>query len=313
MADTLRTAAQMLKLADQNLAPGFASDLLLDAPLIAMMAAVFANASQGTQHKFLKHTTAPTVGFRPVNTGLDFAASDQTLVTVDLKNLSANVRMDQQIAKAHPIGVEGCLDGECELALQAAFSAGEKQLFYGSGAQGNADGFTGLSQASTIDALADAMVTNATGAAALTSVYFLRFGEPDVQLILGREGNIQQGATFEQMIPDGAGKLFPVYARIQEALMSIKVGGAFSIARLCNIGVAAGKTLTDALIYTALSTFPSNRGPTVMVMNRRSLAQLRASRTATSPTGAPAPTPTEVEGVPIINTESIRSDETAVA
>lgn len=313
MADTLKTAAQLLKIADQNLAPGFASDLLLDAPLIARMAAVPANASQGTQHKYLKHTTAPSVGFRPVNTGLDFSASDQTLVTVDLKNLSANVRMDQSIAKAHPSGPEVCLDLESFLGLQAAFSAGEKQLFYGDGAQGNADGFKGLVQASTIDALADAMVVNATGATALTSVYFLRFGEPDVELVLGRDGNITQGATFEQMIPDATGKLFPAFCRIQEALMTIKVGGAYSIARICNIGVAAGKTLTDAMIYSALATFPSNRGPSVMVMNRRSLAQLRASRTATSPTGAPAPVPTEVEGVPIISTESIRNDETAVA
>jgi hypothetical protein len=313
MADTLRTAAQLLKLADQNLAPVFANDLLLDAPFIRAMQAVTANASQGTQHKYLKHTTAPTVGFRPVNTGLDISASDQTLVTVDLKNLSANVRMDQQIANAHPAGVEACLDMECELALQAAFSAAEKQLIYGSGAQGNADGFAGLSQASTIDALADAMVTNATGTTALTSVYFIRFGEPDVQLILGREGNITQGATFEQMMADSNGKQLPVYARIQEALMTIKVGGAFSIARICNIGTATGKTLTDALIYAALSTFPSNRPPSLMVMNKRSLFQLRASRTATNPTGNAAPIPTEVEGIPIIATDSVRLDETAVA
>jgi hypothetical protein len=85
------------------------------------------------------------------------------------------------------------------------------------------------------------------------------------------------------------------------------------LARICNIGIAAGKTLTDALIYAALATFPSNRPPSVMVMNKRSLYQLRASRTATNPTGNAAPIPTEVEGIPIISTDSVRLDETAVA
>jgi hypothetical protein len=311
MADTLKTAAQLLKLADQNLAPGFASDLLIDAPLIAMMAATAANASQGMQHKYLKHVSAPTVGFRPVNTGVDITASDQSLVTVDLKTLSANVRMDQQIAQAHPAGVEVCMDIEGMLALQNAFSAGEKQLIYGSSADSN--GFTGIAQAATIDGLTDGMVTNATGTSALTSVYLMRFGEADCELILGRDGNIQQGATFEQMVADSSGKLFPAFVRIQEALMSIKVGGIYSLGRICNIGTATGKTLTDALLYQAISTFPSNRGPSVIVMNRRSIYQLRASRTATNPTGTAAPLPTEIEGIPIVVTDSVNNSETAVA
>lgn len=309
----MKTAAQLLRLADQNLAEAFANDLLLDAPFIAAMAAVLANASQGNQHKYLKHTLAPTVGFRPVNTGIPYQGSDQVLVTVDLRTLSANVRMDQQIANAYPTGVEAIMDLESQLSLQAAFAAAERQLIYGSGAQGLADGFSGLVQATTIDGLADPMVINATGAAARSSVYFLRFGEPDCELIVGREGNIQQGATFEQMIPDGTGLLYPIYSRIQEALMSLKIGGIFSVARIANIGTAANTTLTDAMIYNALSTFPSNRGPSIMVMHRRSLFQLRASRTATNPTGQAAPIPTEVAGVPIIVTDSVRLDETAVA
>ncbi len=309
MADTLTTAAKLLKLADMNIAPEFASDLLLDAPLLAALAATYANASQGTQHKYLKHTTAPTVGFRPVNTGIDYSASDQTLVTVDLKTLSANPRMDKQIADAYPKGAEALMDLESTLAIQAAFAAAESQIIYGS----NADGFTGLASAATIDALADPMVVTATGTAALTSVFLIRFGEADFELILGNEGNITPGETFTQMIPDATGKLFPAYCRVQEALMSIKIGSIYSMARICNIGIAAGKTLTDAHIYDALSTFPSNKGPNVIVMNRRSLGQLRKSRTATNPTGAPAPTPTEVENIPIVTTDAIVNNETALA
>jgi hypothetical protein len=44
-------------------------------------------------------------------------------------------------------------------------------------------------------------------------------------------------------------------------------------------------------------------------MNRRSLSQLRKSRTATNATGTPAPIPREVEGIPIIVTEALSSTE----
>ncbi len=60
-ADNLTTVAQLLRLADANVAPEFATDLLKKAPLVAAMAAVVANASQGHQHKYLKHITAPVV------------------------------------------------------------------------------------------------------------------------------------------------------------------------------------------------------------------------------------------------------------
>ena len=45
------------------------------------------------------------------------------------------------------------------------------------------------------------------------------------------------------------------------------------------------------------------------VMNRRSLRQLQNSRTATNPTGAPAPIPDSAFGVPIIVTDAIVSTE----
>lgn len=52
--------------------------------------------------------------------------------------------------------------------------------------------------------------------------------------------------------------------------------------------------------------------PNYIVMNRRSAAQLRKSRTATNATGAPAPWPTEIEGIPIIVTDAIGNAEAAL-
>lgn len=309
MADTMTTVTQLLRLADQNLAPTFVNDLLQDAPLIQRMAAVVANASQGTQHKYLKDTAAASAGFRPINSGIDYTASDQTLVTLDLKVISANPIVDQAIAKAYPGGPEAFMDFEGTRALRTAFRNLESQLIYGTSADAN--GFGGITSSTYIDALADTMVYNAAGASARSSVYFLRLGAEDVELVLGNQGNISVGATQEQMMVSPVNsKNMPVYFRVQEGLIGLKLGGAYSMARLANLAAGA---LDDDKIFETLALFPSSRPPTVMVMNRRSLKDLRNSRTATNSTGTPAPIPTEVAGIPIIVTDAISNAETAVA
>lgn len=308
MAETWTTAAQLLKLNDANLAPDFANNLLQDAPLIRTMAAVTANASQGTQHKYLADTTAASAGFRPVNTGLDYTASDQTLITIDLKTMSANPRVDQQIAKAYPGGVEAFMDFESVRSLRTAFRNLDSQLILGTSSDAN--GFAGIMSSGYTDALADGMVYNAAGSSARTSVWFLRVGPEDVELVLGNGGVISSGETFEQLVaaPTG-GKLMPIYARIQEGLIGLKLGGAYSIGRICNLAAGA---LTDDMIFEALALFPASRMPNLIVMNGRSQKDLRNSRTATNATGAPAPIPTEVAGIPILRCDVITNAETAV-
>lgn len=309
MANTLTTATQLLKIADQNLDPAMVNDLLDDSPVLRQMAAVIANASQGTQHKYLKDTTAASGGFRAINAGLDYTASDQTLVTLDLKVLAANVRVDQQIAKAYPGGVEAFMDFEGARSIRKAMAVAEAQFFYGTSNDSN--GFGGLVANTYIDALDDGMVYNAGGSTALTSVYLLRTGPDGCELVLGRDGNIDVGETKEQMLVVSGAEM-PAYFRVQEALMGFKMGGAYTVGRIANLA-ATTYTLTDAMIYEAFAKFPAARMPNVILMNRRSLKQLRASRTATSPTGTPAPMPTEVEGIPIIVTDGISNAETAVA
>lgn len=300
-ADVLTTIVQLLRLADQNVAPEFASDLLKKCAFLRAMQAVTANASQGTQHKYLKHVTAPTVGFRAVNTGMDATSSDQALVTVDLKNLSAPVRLDKLIAEAYPQGAEACLDIQSMLALTAALQLAEKQLFYGDAAPGNAGGFKGFFQASTVQYKNSAKTLDATGATNgdNTDILLLKFGPGDVELILGKEGNIEIGETHQQLIPDANGKLFPAYCRETEGLLTVKVGAQDSIVRITNVGSGAGKTCTDNLLYAAMELFDEGE-PDLIVMHKRSRGQLRKSRTATNEKGKPAPYPTDIDGIPII-------------
>jgi hypothetical protein len=309
MADSLTTIAQLLRLADKNAADIICSDLLMKAPLLERMQATVANASQGTQHKYLKHITAPSVGFRPVNTGLDYSTSDQALVTVDLKNLSANIRFDKQVYNNMP-DKDMFMAEQGRLSFIEAFKMAEKQILYGTGALGAADGFTGLLQASTVATIAGGAVFNAGGTAARTSVLLIKFGASDIELIVGNDGVLEIGDDFEQLIPDATGKLFPAICRNQEGMLSVKAGARYSMVRLANVGT--GATLTDAMIYDAMELFPEDQ-PDLIVMNKRSVGQLRKSRTATTTKGTPAPYPTEVEGIPILVTPNLSNAEAAVA
>ena len=53
--------------------------------------------------------------------------------------------------------------------------------------------------------------------------------------------------------------------------------------------------------------------PNLIVCNQASLEMLRAARTATNATGAPAPMPTEVTGIPVVTTDALTSTEAIIS
>jgi hypothetical protein len=312
MADSFLTLANLVLINDQNLADVEITDLLDDAPLIAALAAD--TASNGTNHKYVKATGAPTVGVREVNTGRENSKSTDTLVEISLKLLDASFAVDQGLARPYKKGPEAYIQRELRRHLKAAFAAAEGQLLYGS----DADGFDGLIDATTLDALADVLhVVNATGSSAGTgsSVFAIRTNNAgtDCQVITNEDGQIVVGETIEQAIEDVAnGGRFPAYFTPVMGWLALQIGGVHSVKRLCNLTAETGKGLTDDLLADLLALFPAARQPNILAMNRRSLKQLQQSRTATNSTGAPAPFPTEAFGIPITVTDQIVSTETIV-
>lgn len=308
MANSLITASDIITIGDQNAVENGVSDLLQYAPLLNLLGA--ATASNGTQHKYLKETGAPTVGFRAANAGRDFSKSADTAVTIALQIMSANGIVDKALADIYQKGGPAALCArEAQRAIKQCFKHLEKQIIYGTG--NDADGFTGLTQA--LNALSNTMVYGAGGTTALTSVWFIRTNndETDVQFILGNNGELTIGDTFIQMIPDATGKMFPAYVTPCEGWGGLQVGSAYSIARICNIdGNANG--VTDALLSRGLELFPEDRQPNLIVMNKRSRAQLQRSRQAVSTTGGHVPLPTEYEGIPLVVTGSVSIAETVV-
>lgn len=273
-------------------------------------------SSNGETHKYAKETGAPVVGFRAPNVGRDLDSSADTVVTVTLKILDWSYDMDIAIAKAWRKGGSEALNRREGLRhLKSALVAFEKQVIYGTTAFGDASGFTGMIQASTVDALADALTIDATGTTADTasSVWAVRIGPNDLTGVYKGDGAFTIGETTTIQKTSSGSLTYPALYTPASTWLGMQVGSIYSMGRIVNVTEDSGKGLTDALMARLWAEFPVGRKPTHWVMNRRSQMQLRASRTATNPSGQPAPFPTDWEGTPIVVVESIVNTEPLVA
>ena len=314
MAQTYGTLAGLVQFNDKNLADLDVTDLLQDAPLLQVL---FAQAaSNGTLHKYLKLTTASSAAFRAANAGLDKTNSADTLVTDTLAILDGSFPVDVALAQESKNGVDAYLAMELMRTMKTIFSVAEKQVIYGT--SNDATGFAGLADDAQLDTTSDTMVYNAGGTTAdtQTSVFLLRSGKDDVSYILGNDGNIVVDED-PQIVPwkpsASSTQSYPAYYTAVNGYSGFQIGGAYSAARIANLHASdEDAQLTDDMIYEALALFPAARQPNMIVMDRQSLKQLRASRTAVNVMGAPSSRPTEVEGIPIVVTDSIVNTEALV-
>jgi len=317
MANAINTLAGLIVLNDKNNDDIEVSNLLEDAPL---MQTLFAKeASNGTQHKYVRQTVASASAFRAVNTGLLKTFSQDEQITDTLVNLDGSFYVDVAIADGFSAGPEAYIQRELVRTMRQRLFSLEQQVLLGVGADAN--GFIGLADDTTLDASSDAQVVQpATPGAgsANTSVWLLRSGDDDCSVIMGNGGEVVVGETIVQAVYEDTTtdlKSYPAYYTPVSAYAGFQLGGTYSAARLCNINTASPVSttaLTDEDIYGALALFPAGRQPNTIVMNRTALQMLRNSRTAVNATGAPAPRPTEVEGIPIVVTDAITNAEATI-
>jgi hypothetical protein len=306
MPESYNTLAGLIQFNDKNLADLQITDLLDDSPLLRVLHSQV--ASNGTVHKYLKQTTASSSAFRAALDGITKTASADTLVTDTLKIIDGSFDTDVALANSYKGGKDAWLQLELARTMRQLMFNIEKQVIYGVGS--DASGFAGLHDNAQLDAIADAMVIEcgSPGAAVggQTSVYFLRHGANDCSLIIGNNGNfvVEEEPTVIQKAGSGSG-FFPAYFVPVTGYAGFQIGSAQSAARICNIQTA----LDDDDLAEALSLFPAARMPNVIVMNRTAARLLRESRTATSPTGAPAPFAESAFGIPIIVTDAVLSTE----
>lgn len=265
-----------------------------------------ARTIKGMNYKTLVRTGVPTGGsFRNANEGTDIKKGTYENRMVETFIFEPRWEADKAVCDRNEDGAEAYMAMEAAAVLEGAMQDACDQFYNGS----NAKGFPGLLQ--TYDATA--MAVDAGGSAAKTSVWGVRFGPQHVQWVFGNGGSFEMNDPQEETLTDSAGLKYAGYTQNMLAYPGLQVGSRFSVGRIKKLSTDSGKGLTDALIYSLLETFPEGTQPDVLLMNKRSLGQLQASRTATNATGQPAPIPESVIGstgpIPIKLTGAITNAE----
>ncbi|MFH1496819.1 MAG: major capsid protein [Verrucomicrobiota bacterium] len=305
------TLAGMLVLNDQNMADIYPTNVLDDAPVVKLASAIPASQG-GTQHKYIRRTTAASAGFRKINTGVTNTAEVFTDVTVNCELLDASYTRDVALASAYRKGLSEYIRRETGAALRNGMFAIEKALFNFD----EATQFVGLPYFNDYADTDVGQIVDAGGAGG-KSVYLIRWGEDAVSIVAGNDGRIDMvwsddSPTIVQVTDAGGTNVYSAYRVTLAGWFGLQVGSTYDVVRIANLDGTSDDLLTDDLISDALAKFPAARPPNMIVMNRTAQKELQQSRTATNPTGAPAPFPAEAFGVPIVITDALGSSEATV-
>lgn len=298
----------LLDIAKRNLGDrevGLIEESLLAAPELTV---VPSRLRPGTSYRTTVRESLPTASFRNANEGVAGTKSGFRNDLFEMHLLDSKVIVDKAVATANIGGPQELLDDEAIAQLEASFRHAGKVFYYGRNAtRGDAKGFPGL-----VDSYDSTnMKIDATGSSNRSSAWLVALGQQKVQFQIGQNTALQVGDVREELVNDAAGNPFDAFVQPMLTWIGLQVGSKNDAVRIGNLGTGAGKGLTDDLIYQALEKFPVGTRPSALFMNRRSVRQLRESRTATNPTGMPAPTPTAVDGLQIILTDSIVNSEAA--
>ncbi len=215
---------------------------------------------------------------------------------------------DVAVADSSEDGAAAFIAEEASAIVEAAMQHLAAQFYYGTG--NSEKGFPGL-----LAAVDTSMEVDAGGSANKTSVWAVRWGTKDVRWVVGEDGALTMGPATKERILDADGNPLTAYVQELLAFLGLQVGSTYSVARIKNIDTSSDSSnaLDDDLLADLVEKFPAGKDPDLLLMTRRAQKQLKQSRTATNPTGKPAPWPESIDGVagsiPIQITDGISNDE----
>lgn len=263
----------------------------------------YARTIKGVVYKTLVRTGNANVSFRNAGEGSDQVKGTYENRIVETYILNPIWECDKAVADGSEDGADAFIAEEGESIVNGAFATLGKQFFYGLAA--DAKGFLGLQ--ALVD---DTMVVDAEGSGSdTTSVYAVKWGPKYCAWAWGMGGSLDLSDVAVQTCYDSDSKPYTAYVQSMLARPGLQVGHVKSIGRIKNID--SDKPLTDDLIASLLAKFPAGMKPDHLFMNTTAQSLLRNSRTATNPTGAPAPFPESAFNVPIQVTDSLADDEAA--
>ncbi len=272
---------------------------------------------RGYIYKTRVRTAVPTTaGFRAINAGVANSVNTIENRLVECFPLEARWLADKLQADSNEDGAAAYIAEEADGVMKGQLQGIAGQIYYGTGTGGNSAGFPGFINQYDTSLAIDAGGTTATTG---SSVWMVRFGPKDVQIVMGNNGmlEITPKAPLENPVlatdPNDSNKQFLSYMQDLTGRLGCQVNSKYSLVRIKKLTADSTHTLTDSMIDQALELFQGG-GPDAIFMTKRSCRQLKGSRTATSPTGTPAPWPTQIEGmdgrmIPIFMTEAISNTE----
>lgn len=303
MADALPTLLDIAKKNGSDQVAGLIDETIKFTPEVQLG---YARTIKGLNYKTLVRTSLPSAGFRAANTGVDAVKSTWENRLYETYIFNPRWKCDKAVADSDEDGAAAFIALEADGVMKAAFQSLAKQFYYGTG--NDVNGFAGLLAA--YDSTNMVVDAGGTTESTCSSVWAVRFGPKEIAWLYGNNGALTLSDLREVEALDSNSKAFTAYVQEILARPGLQVGSKFSCARIKKLTADSGKGLTDALLAQSLTTFPAGWVPDMFLMTKRSREQLRKSRTATNPTGAPAPIPEEAFGIPIQATEALKDTET---
>jgi hypothetical protein len=275
-----------------------------------------ARTIKGTSYHTLLRTGLPSAAFTHVNEGVAASKSTYANKLVECFPIRALIQIDKALISAD--NSQSSLETDESMGVtEAVMRLLGRQIYYGKAY--DAKGHIGLQ-----DVVGSSMTLDAGGTTdnVASSVYFVKYGIKDVQVIFGNGTVLTLPAFRDETAEDASGGKFDARVSHLTGWAGIQCTNPNSVVRIRDLTTDSGKGLTDALLAAGLALFPAGVMPDAIYMSRRSRSQLQIARSAVAAlqlTGKKgeaggssvyAPTPTDFEGIPIIATDSILNTET---
>lgn len=292
---------------------GLIEEVIKFTPELSMGAA---RTVKGTQYKSTVRVGLPNTTFRQANLGGVLTKSKYEQRLYDCYITDTPWTCDKAVADAHEDGSAAYIAAEAKGVMLAQMIMLAKQFYYGSPmAPGDSSvqfsdplGFPGLLQ--MYDAANMTVDAAGTTANTATSVWAFSWGEEGVQWLYGNGSNpLQMTDVKEIVLPDANSNPLTQYHQQLLAWVGLKLGSLKRAACIKNVTADAGHTLTDKLLRSLVQTFPVGYQPDCIMLTRAAMTQLVNSRTATNPSGTPPTKPTDFDGIPLVQTDSIQNTE----
>lgn len=320
MNNTITLADLMQRRGDPAIDRKVVDEIADSAPLFNAMPS---RVITGTTYRYMRRTSIPMIGARPLNAGAEMLKSAYEQATAECFAYDGLIMLDKLIADADPAGKNAFMADEMKATLRGTEFGLEQALFYGK--DKDKFGIYGLNNLvadyMTMSADPDAN-TEATRKEGGSSIWFVNLKNDYMELQFGNNKTIGFGPEKIENVERPTGResgsmgLMEAYIRHCSFWLGFALKNIWAAGRICN--ESAAHPLTDAMLADFLRRFPASDKPTHIVMNQSSLARWEKSRTAgltftkgISKGGIIADTPTDFRGLKLIVTDALIDDETA--